>query len=273
MAPERKGEPVATQRVTIKGAPARRRGRVLLVIDQPVLAAVVTLALKHGPFITRTAQDVALATSALTEWQPHLAIVDMDIGQGQLLAALGEAVPSTGHIPVIALTRRGDLKTKLAAFEWGVEDILTVPFSLAELVARILVVMRRHYRAAIAFAPTIRLGELEIDLLNHRVRAGAAELHLTSVEQSLLYLLAANAGRVVTRDEILDALWGADYLADSNVVDQHIRNLRTKLQDHWRRPRYITTVRGRGYRFVPRETAAETVSPPAVGPNADEEAS
>jgi DNA-binding response OmpR family regulator len=79
----------------------------------------------------------------------------------------------------------------------------------------------------------------------------------------------------VTRDEILDALWGADYLADSNVVDQHIRHLRTKLHDPWRRPRYITTVRGHGYRFVPRGTAteAETVPPPSVRPEADEEAS
>ena len=74
--------------------------------------------------------------------------------------------------------------------------------------------------------------------------------HLTGLEQSLLYLLAANAGRVVTRDEILDALWGVDYVADSNVVDRHIRNLRAKLQNDWRKPRFIATVPGRGYRFV-----------------------
>ena len=97
----------------------------------------------------------------------------------------------------------------------------------------------------------LRLGELEIDILNRIVRAGGHELHLTSLEQSLLYLLAANAGRLLTRDEILDHLWGVDYVAESNVVDRHVRNLRAKLQNDWRRPRYIATVPGKGYRFVP----------------------
>jgi DNA-binding response OmpR family regulator len=97
----------------------------------------------------------------------------------------------------------------------------------------------------------IRLGELEIDILHRTVRAGASELHLTSLEQSLLYLLAANAGRVVTREEILDALWGPDYVAESNVVDRQVRNLRARLQNDWRRPRFIATVPGKGYRFVP----------------------
>ena len=83
------------------------------------------------------------------------------------------------------------------------------------------------------------------------MRAGTSELHLTGLEQNLLYLLAANAGRLLTRDEILDALWGVDFVADSNVVERHVRNLRIKLQDDWRRPRYISTVPGRGYRFVP----------------------
>jgi DNA-binding response OmpR family regulator len=132
-----------------------------------------------------------------------------------------------------------------------VDDILTVPFSPEELVARILAIMRRTYREAVVFTPVLRLGELEIDILHRRVRAGGSELHLTSLEQSLLYLLAANAGRLLTRDEILDHLWGVDYVAESNVVDRHVRNLRVKLQDDHRRPRYIATVPGCGYRFVP----------------------
>ena len=119
------------------------------------------------------------------------------------------------HLPVIALTRRGDLKTKLAVFERGVDDILTVPFSPEELVARTLAVMRRSYSEAVEFTPILRLGDLEIDILNRRVRVGGTELHLTSLEQSLLYLLAANAGRLLTRDEILDNLWGADYVAEA----------------------------------------------------------
>src|SRR5918994_3547059 len=102
--------------------------------------------------------------------------------------------------------------------------------------------MRRKYRDAAEFTPVLRLGDLEIDILNRRVRVGDTELHLTSLEQSLLYLLAANAGRLLTRNEILDYLWGADYVAESNLVDRHIRNLRTKLQDDWHQPRYIATI-------------------------------
>ncbi len=81
---------------------------------------------------------------------------------------------------------------------------------------------------------------------------GSSELHLTGLEQALLYLLAANAGRVLSRGEILDALWGADYIAESNVVDRHVRSLRIKLQNGWRRPRFIATVPGKGYRFIPK---------------------
>ena len=98
--------------------------------------------------------------------------------------------------------------------------------------------------------PVIRVGELEIDLLHRRVRVDGRGLHLTPLELSLLYLLAANAGQVLTRDEILDHLWGDEYAAESNVVDRQVRQLRAKLQDDWRRPRYIATVPGKGYRFV-----------------------
>lgn len=241
---------------TIERDEVHGSARALLVIDQPVLARVVTFALNHGIFVARVVQDGEEAIAALGDWQPHLAIIDMDIGQGRLMEELETAAPRTERIPVIALTRRGDLKTTLAAFEWGVDDLLVVPFPPEELVARALAVMRRTYRTAVTFSPTVRLGELEIDILNRRVRAGTSDLHLTSLEQSLLYLLAANAGRVMTRDEILDALWGVDYVADSNVVDRHVRNLRAKLQNDWRRPRYIVTVQGQGYRFVPTDTGA-----------------
>ncbi len=240
----------------------RLRGpaRALLVIEQRVLADVVRLALNHGHYNTRVAQTVDEAATALADWQPHLVVLDMDTGGNGILEALAEAMRQAGRLPVIALTRRGDLKAKLTAFERGVDDILTVPFSPEEFVARVLALMRRTYREAVMFTPVLRLGDLEIDLLNRRVRAGTTHLHLTTLEQSLLYLLAANAGRVLTRDEILDHLWGADYVAESNVVDRHVRNLRIKLQDHSRRPRYIATVPGRGYRFMPGSAYAPPAS-------------
>jgi DNA-binding response OmpR family regulator len=100
------------------------------------------------------------------------------------------------------------------------------------------------------FTSVINVGDLEINLLHRRVRIDGRDLHLTALELSLLCLLAANAGRVLTRDEILDHVWGADYAAASNVVDRHVHTLRTKLRDDWRRPRYIATVPARGYRFM-----------------------
>src|SRR5439155_25952846 len=170
----------------------------------------------------------------------------------QIMTLLGATPVGGMRLPVIGLTRRGDLKTKLAAFEAGGDDILTIPFAPEELLARVIALVRRTYSDAVTFTPVIKLGELEIDILNRTVRAGTSELHLTSLEPSLLYLLAANAGRVVTREEILDTLWGVDYVAESNVVDRQIRNLRARLQDSWRQPRYIATVPGRGYRFLAR---------------------
>ena len=162
--------------------------------------------------------------------------------------------------PVLALTRRGDLRTKLAAFEQGVDDIMTIPFSPEELLARVLVITRRSYGQPIPFNPVLKLGEIEIDILHRQVRAGTSELHLTGLEQGLLYLLAARAGQVVTREEILDALWGVDYVSESNVVDRHIRNLRAKLQNDWRKPRFIATVPGKGYRFIATFSEPERAS-------------
>lgn len=226
--------------------------RALLVIDQPVLAGVVELALNHGTYTTRVALSAPEAIDALKEWQPHLLVIDMDVGDGEIMNWLEQAQARSERIPVVALTRRGDLKTKLAAFDGGVDDILTVPFSPEELVARILALMRRTYGEVGVFAPVLKLGELEIDILNRSVTVGGHQLHLTSLEQNLLYLLAANAGRLLTRDEIIDYLWGTDYAAESNVVDRHVRNLRAKLQNDWHRPRYIVTVPGQGYQFTPR---------------------
>jgi len=225
------------------------------VIEQPVLADIVSLALNHGHYIIRVASTGQEATAAVADWRPHLVVLDMDVDGNEMLKRFATATLEGGRLPVIALTRRGDLKSKLTAFEQGVDDILTVPFSPEELVARVVAVMRRTYHDAAVFTPLLQLGDLEIDILNRRVRAGDTELHLTSLEQSLLYLLAANAGRLLTRDEILDYLWGADYVAESNIVDRHIRNLRVKLQSHSPRSRYIVTVPGRGYRFLPHSAA------------------
>ena len=232
--------------------PLSGSARVLVMVEQPLIVEVIKLTLNHGVYVTRETYDVAEATAVLGEWEPHLAVIDMDIGGGRLLEQMARSGDGDGlRTPVLALTRRGDLKTKLAAFEQGVDDIMTIPFSPEELLARVLVITRRTLGEAASFNPVQRLGELEIDILQRLVRAGTSALHLTGLEQSLLYLLAARAGEVVTRDEILDALWGVDYVSESNVVDRHVRNLRAKLQNDWRKPRFIATVPGKGYRFLP----------------------
>jgi DNA-binding response OmpR family regulator len=238
---------------------ARGPARVLLVLDRPTLIEVIKLTLNHGIYTTRVVASALQVETTLAEWQPHLVVLDMDLNGMQIVQLLRAS--TGGRLPVVGLTRRGDLKTKLGAFESGVDDILTVPFAPEELLARVIAVLRRSYSDAVTFTPVIKLGELEIDILNRTVRAGTSELHLTSLEQSLLYLLAANAGRVVTREEILDTLWGIDYVAESNVVDRQIRNLRARLQDDWRKPRFIATVPGRGYRFLATFTDEARATP------------
>lgn len=226
--------------------------RVLVMVEQSLIADVIELTLNHGVYATRKARSLAEATAVLSEWAPHLAVIDMDIGGDQLVKQLERPGTAGGmRIPTLALTRRGYLKAKLAAFEQGVDDIMTIPFSPEELLARVLALTRRSYGQPVSFNPILKVGEIEIDIMHRQVRAGTSELHLTGLGQSLLYLLVAHAGQVVTRDEILDSLWGVDYVSESNVVDRHIRNLRAKLQNDWRKPRFIATVPGRGYRFMP----------------------
>jgi DNA-binding response OmpR family regulator len=228
-------------------------GRALIFNDQPILADLIGLTLNHGMFVTRAARDLAEAEDILGTWQPHLGIVDMDHEQStELMKRLAASrTLGGGSLGVLALTRRGDLKTKLDAFKLGVDDIVTVPFSPEEFLARCVVITRRALGTHGPIVPRIKLGEMEIDILTREVRAGDSVVHLSSLEQSVLYVLASRAGRVITREEILDTPWGTDFVAESNVVDRHIRSLRIKLQNDYRRPRFIATVPGAGYRFIP----------------------
>jgi DNA-binding response OmpR family regulator len=236
--------------MTIQHNEARR---ALVLHEQPLVVDLIQLTLNHGLFAVRAADALQEAEQILAEWHPHIAVVDMDHGDSaSLLRRLATSTTLTGSAtPALGLTRRGDLRTKLRAFDLGVDDILTVPFSPEELLARAIVITRRSLGTDHPIVPTIRLGEMEIDIVNRQVRAGDSVVHLSGIEQSLLYLLASRGGRVVTRDEIMDAIWGTDFVSESNIVDRHIRSLRIKLQNDYRNPRFIATVAGRGYRFIP----------------------
>ena len=232
--------------------------RALVLHDRQLVVDLIELTLNHGLFVVRAAHNLAEAETILAEWQPHMTVIDMDHDDSTaLLARLGASNTLRRSVtPVLGLTRRGDLQTKLKAFDLGVDDILTVPFSPEELLARSIVITRRATGHERPIVPTIKLGEIEVDILNRQVHAGDSVIHLSGIEQSLLYLLASRSGRAVSREEILDAVWGADFVAESNIVDRHIRSLRIKLQNDYRHPRFIATVAGEGYRFVPTFTNA-----------------
>jgi two-component system alkaline phosphatase synthesis response regulator PhoP len=221
--------------------------------DRPLVVDLIELTLNHGVFVVRAARSLAEAEAILADWRPHMAVIDMDHDDStDLLQRLGASNNMTQSVtPVLGLTRRGDLKSKLRAFDLGVDDILTMPFSPEELLARAVVISRRASGVDHPIVPTIKIGEMELDILNREVRAGQSIVHLSGIEQSLLYLLASRNGRVVTREQILDAIWGTDFVAESNIVDRHIRTLRIKLQNDYRHPRFIATVPGQGYRFIP----------------------
>ena len=200
--------------------------RALLLLG-PLVVDLIRLTLNHGLFVVRAAESLAEAETILVDWRPHMTIVDMDHNDStELLRMLGASNSLRRSVtPVLGLTRRGDLRTKLRAFDLGVDDILTVPFSPEELLARSIVISRRTAGTELPLVPTIRLGEIELDIVSRRVRAGQSVIPLSGIEHSLLYLLASRGGRVVTREEILDATWGTDFVAESNVVDRHVRSL------------------------------------------------
>lgn len=239
--------------IHVRETPPDEARRALQLVRSPTVANLVQLALNHGLFVVRTARDLAEAESILMESRPHLAVVDMDHEDSTaLLGRLGKADRLTASItPVLGLTRRGDLATKLKAFELGVEDIMNSPFAPEELLARSMVITRRASGTDRPIVPTITVGEIEIDILRSEVRIGSLVVLLSPLEQCLLYLLASQAGRAISRNEILDVVWGPDFGPESNVVDRHISSLRIKLQDDYRDPRFIATVPGKGYRFIP----------------------
>jgi DNA-binding response OmpR family regulator len=222
--------------------------RLLIMSNDTPIARVVDLSLSHAHFVRRLEQNLSAARTAIEGWQPDLLVVYSGDSEWQDL--VGRTVEGR-RLPVIVLTRRSDVGTKLMAFERGADDFLVVPFNPDELVARCTAVIRRAYGESVPLIPTLKIGDLEVNLVTRRVRHGADELHLTALEQALLYVLAANAGAVLTRDQIVDAVWGAEHVPSSNVVDRHVRALRLKLRNHMHKDRYIETVHGVGYRFLP----------------------
>lgn len=211
------------------------------------LGNLVVLTLQHGNYDTRRTTNPDACHDLIDGWAPHIAFIDLDLYE-KFIDIVGRGM-THGHTPIVAFTRRRDTALKLSAYERGADDILEVPFTLDEIVARPFALLRRAHGLTVAIVPKIRLDGLEVDLIEQRVSVGGRELHLTPIQQTLLYLLAANAGKPLSREDLLATIWGGEFEIESNVVDRHIRELRVKLGDEWRAPRYIETVPGAGYRF------------------------
>jgi DNA-binding response OmpR family regulator len=211
------------------------------------LGSLISLTLQHGRYETQRSTDAEECRAILSDWTPHLAFIDLDLYE-RFIDIVGRGL-THGHTPIVAFTRRRDTAMKLSAYERGADDIIEVPFTLDEIVARPFALIRRAHGMTVTIVPKIRLDGLEVDLIEQRVRVGGRELHLTPIQQTLLYLLAANAGKALSREDLLATIWGGEFEIESNVVDRHIRELRVKLDDDWRTPRFIETVPGAGYRF------------------------
>jgi DNA-binding response OmpR family regulator len=222
--------------------------RVVLVITN-ALANLVAVTLRHGHYETRDVVDESAVRALLRDWQPHLAIIDIDHHLA-MIDVVGGGL-SKGGMPILAFTRKRDTSIKLQAYERGADDIVEVPFTLDEIIARPYALLRRSRGLSVPLVPVITLGgQLKLDLIAQTVTLnGGRRLDLTPIQQTLLYILAANAGEVLTRETLLANIWGNAFQIESNVVDRHVRELRVKLGDDWRTPRYIETVAGKGYRF------------------------
>lgn len=232
------------------------RTRVLVLIAN-ALGNLVAVTLRHGNYETHNALSDDDVAAAMRDWRPHLALIDIDhFPKG--IEQVGGGLAQGAGMPILAFTRRRDTRVKLNAYEQGADDVVEVPFTLDEIVARPFALIRRSRGITVKIVPKILLGgRLEVDLLEQTVKMdGGPQLDLTPTQQTLLYLLAANAGEVLTRETLLDSLWGSAFQIESNVVDRHIRELRVKLGDDWRTPRYLETIPGKGYRFTARNGVA-----------------
>lgn len=229
---------------------------LLLIDDDAELAALVTEFLAREGFRLETAatgRDGLARAGSGAHAAVLLDIMLPDLDGFEVLKALRR----TAEVPVIMLTARGDEVDRIVGLELGADDYLPKPFNPRELVARIKAVLRRapapRAGSAEAFeARRLRFGDLEIDLEGWRATLQARDLGLTTAEFALLRALALAAGRVLTRDALLERVQVRDLDVFDRSIDVHVSHLRRKLRDDPRRPRYIKTVRSVGYQFIAR---------------------
>lgn len=219
---------------------------ILIVEDEAALSTLLAYNLEKEGFTVRVAADGEQAVEALAEEQPDLVLLDWMLPHysGIEICRRIRRDPATRALPVIMLTAKGEEADRIRGLDTGADDYVTKPFSPAELIARVRALLRRA-RPAVG-ADELTAGDIVMDLAAYRVRIGGAEVELGPTEFKLLRHFMEHPGRVYSRDQILDAVWGRDVHVEDRTVDVHIGRLRKVLRAATGRDP-IRTVRGAGY--------------------------
>ena len=217
--------------------------RILIVEDESKLAQILVRSLKGEGFAVDTAATVEDGLHMAAVHHYDLIILDLLLPDGSGTSLLRRLRQRRLEVPVLVLTARSELDTKVENFEAGADDYLTKPFELPELLVRVRALMRRGPAVKDS---TLKLGDLELDRLTRQVRRAGRRIELSPKEYSLLEYLLLNAGRVLSRSMIIDRVWDQSFEGFTNVVDVYVRQLRRKIDEGFE-PKLIRTARGLGY--------------------------
>jgi two-component system, OmpR family, response regulator MtrA len=222
--------------------------RILLVEDDPSIREVTAMGLGSAGFAVTTAADGVEALERFRSEPYDLVLLDIMLPRLDGYEVCRQ-IRKTSTVPVVMLTARGDTMDVVVGLEAGADDYVRKPFDLPELIARIRAALRRA--GAAADGPTeLRIGPLVVDVAGRTVARDGTDVPLTRTEFDLLHELVRHAGQVLSRDVLLDRVWGYDYLGDSRLVDVAIQRLRAKVEADPASPELIQTVRGAGYKAV-----------------------
>lgn len=222
---------------------------VLIVDDEPLIVNLARDYLEHAGFEVVTAADGEQALSTARALQPDLVVLDLGLPGIDGLDVTRQ-LRQDSAIPIVMLTARDDELDRVLGLELGADDYITKPFSPRELVARVKAVLRRSDRTPEPDRDLVVAGDLRLQVARMRTEVAGVDVELTSTEFKLLETLARQPGRIFTRGQLLDAIHGVAFESYERAIDAHIKNLRRKIEPDARRPRYIVTVYGVGYRFA-----------------------
>ena len=226
--------------------------KVLVVEDDPGILRTVADNLRFEQYEVITATDGETAYALRQKEQPDLIVLDLMLPRMSGLELCRKLRLEDVEVPVLMLTARGEEADRVRGLDLGGDDYVTKPFSVPELMARVRALLRRRSPAPAPGAPdTLTFGHAEVDFERYEAHRGGRQVEMTRKEFALLRFLASRKNAVVTRDEILNKVWGLDSYPVTRTVDNHIASLRAKLETNPAHPAHIQTVHGVGYRFVP----------------------